>query len=205
MRHALLTFLLLFNLGALAASTPATAAPSASLAVGSMAPSFSAQASLAGKDFSFSLPQALAKGPVVVYFFPSAFTRGCDLEAHTFATQMEQFTAAGARVIGVSADSIERLHAFSKDPAYCAGKFPVASDPSGSIASRYGLSITPIKAGLTDVRGQAVNHILFERATFVIDAHGKIVARMSSTDGLTPIDHVEQSLAIVSRLKASAK
>ena len=111
----------------------------AALKAGDPAPDFSAKGSLAGKEFSFSLENALKKGPVVVYFFPSAFTKGCDLEAHTFAEQKDKFDAAGATIIGVSADSIERLNAFSSDPQYCAGKFPVASDGDGKIAASYNL------------------------------------------------------------------
>src|SRR5580658_2995927 len=78
----------------------------AALKVGDMAPDFSARASLAGKEFNFSLQSALKKGPVVVYFYPSAYTKGCDIEAHTFAEQKDKFDAAGATIIGVSADSI---------------------------------------------------------------------------------------------------
>src|ERR1700721_1322740 len=80
----------------------------AALKVGDKAPDFSARASLAGKEFNFSLEDALKKGPVVLYFYPSAFTKGCDLEAHTFAQNKEKFDAAGATIIGVSADSIHR-------------------------------------------------------------------------------------------------
>src|SRR4029077_16657125 len=94
----------------------------AALKVGDKAPDFSARASLAGKEFNFSLENALKKGPVVVYFYPSAYTKGCDLEAHTFAQEKNNFDAAGATIIGVSADSIARLNAFSADPDYCAGK-----------------------------------------------------------------------------------
>src|SRR5271170_7171721 len=118
----------------------------AALKVGDMAPDFSARASLAGKEFSFSLPDALKKGPVVVYFYPSAYTKGCDLEAHTFAQDKDKFDAAGATIIGVSADSIERLNAFSADPLYCAGKFPVASDADKKIAASYNLTTSPGRA-----------------------------------------------------------
>ena len=109
-------------LGLLAAfcATPAFAA----LKVGDMAPDFSAAGSLGGKDFSFHLKDALKKGPVVVYFYPSAYTGGCDLEAHTFAEQSDKFATAGATIIGVSADDLDRLNQFSADPAFCAGKFP---------------------------------------------------------------------------------
>jgi peroxiredoxin len=178
-------------------------AQAATLKPGDTAPTFTLQSSLDGKDFTFALKDALAKGPVVVYFFPSAFTQGCDLEAHTFATQMDKFKAAGASVIGVSADSIARLHDFSKDPAFCAGAFPVASDTDGKIAASYGLTPSAARDGMTDVRGAAVAHALIPRTTFVIAADGKLVARMSSAeDGLTPIDHVEKSLTLVTRLKA---
>src|SRR5471030_815773 len=103
------------------------AAPAfAALKVGDTAPDFTAKASLGGKEFSFSLKDALKKGPAVVYFYPSAYTQGCDIEAHTFAESADQFATAGATIIGVSGDSITRLNQFSADPAYCAGKFPVA-------------------------------------------------------------------------------
>ena len=113
-------------IGLLAAfcATPALAA----LKVGDMAPDFSAAGSLGGKDYSFHLKDALKKGPVVVYFYPSAYTGGCDLEAHTFAEQSDKFASAGATIIGVSADDLGRLKQFSADPAFCAGKFPIASD-----------------------------------------------------------------------------
>jgi peroxiredoxin len=105
----------------------------AALKTGEQAPDFTAQASLAGKAFTFSLADALKKGPVVVYFYPSAFTGGCNIEAHTFAENKEKFDAAGASIIGVSQDSIERLNAFSADPQYCAGKIAVASDANGAV------------------------------------------------------------------------
>src|SRR5271170_534980 len=139
----------------------------AALKVADKAPDFSARASLAGKQFTFSLADALKKGPVVVYFYPSAYTKGCDLEAHTFAENKDKFDAAGATIIGVSADSIERLDAFSADPSYCAGKFPVASDAGHQIAASYNLTTTAVKAGATDVRGIAIDHDFIERTTFV--------------------------------------
>src|SRR5579862_365694 len=109
----------------------------AALKVGEKAPDFSARGSLAGKEFNFSLAEALKKGPVVLYFYPSAYTKGCDLEAHTFAENKDKFDSAGVSIIGVSGDSIERLDQFSADPAYCAGKFPVASDSSLKVAGMY--------------------------------------------------------------------
>jgi peroxiredoxin len=167
----------------------------AALKTGATAPDFSATASLAGKDFTFSLKQALAKGPVVVYFYPAAYTGGCDLEAHTFATDADQFTKAGATIIGVSADSIARLNQFSSDPNYCAGKFPVASDPDGKMV--------PPQKGVTDVTGKQVTHGFFPRTTFVLDRTGKVVATLSSqADHLTPDQHVKRSLEIVQTLQA---
>src|SRR5262245_63106835 len=106
----------------------------AALQKGDSAPVFSAQASLAGKEFKYSLADELKKGTVVVYFYPSAYTQGCNIQAHTFAENMDAFNAAKATVIGVSLDSIARLNDFSADPAYCAGKLPVASDADGAIA-----------------------------------------------------------------------
>jgi peroxiredoxin len=173
----------------------------AALATGERAPDFSARASLAGKEFNFSLRSALKKGPVVVYFYPSAYTGGCDLEAHTFAHEKDKFTAAGATIIGVSADSIARLDQFSADPSYCAGRFPVASDPGGKIAASYGLSVSPGKPGMKDVRGNDIGHDFIERETFVIGKDHKIVAAFSSkADHLTPDAHVTKSLEVVQHL-----
>ena len=175
----------------------------AALKVGDRAPDFSARGSLAGKEFDFSLESALAKGPVVVYFYPSAYTKGCDLEAHTFAQEKDNFDAAGATIIGVSADSIERLDQFSADPSYCAGKFPVASDADGKIAASYNLTTSAHKAGMADVRGVAIDHDFIERETFVIGKDHKIIATFSSKDdNLTPDAHVAKSLAIVQQLTA---
>lgn len=178
----------------------------AALQPGARAPDFTTVASLAGKDFTFSLKNALKKGPVVVYFFPSAFTQGCDIEAHTFAVNKARFTAVGATIIGVSADSIKRINAFSSDPSYCAGKFPVASDPSGNIAADYGLTMAPEMKGAKDVRGVAINHGFFPRTTFVLDREGKIVATLSSqVDHISPAEHVTRSLAIVQKMHADKK
>jgi peroxiredoxin len=120
-------------------SAPVALPVPAALKAADKAPDFSAPASLAGKEFTFSLPDALKKGPAVVYFYPSAYTESCDLEAHTFAQDKEKFDAAGATIIGVSAGSIARLEQFSANPDYCAGKFPAASDPDKKIATSYKL------------------------------------------------------------------
>ena len=174
---------------------------SAALKVGETAPDFSARASLAGKEFNFSLRKALKKGPAVVYFYPSAFTKGCDLEAHTFAEDAEKFEAARATIIGVSADSIARLNAFSADPNYCAGKFPVASDADHKIAKSYNLTATSAKPGMKDVRGIEIGHDFIERVTFVIGKDHKILAVFSSQeDKLSPDQHVEKALAMVQKL-----
>jgi thioredoxin-dependent peroxiredoxin len=176
-------------------------AQSKMLGKGDPAPVFTAQASLAGSEFNFSLKKALAKGPVVVYFYPSAYTGGCDAEAHAFAEMKDKFTAAGATIIGVSGDDIKRLNAFSADPNYCAGKFAVASDDGGKIAATYGLIINPPKVGMKDVRGIELNHGFIPRTTYVIGKDGKIIAVFSSeTDHISPTDHVEKSLAIVKAL-----
>src|SRR3954452_1609022 len=99
----------------------------AALKEGDAAPDFRAQASLAGKADAYSLKQALSKGPVVVYFYPSAYTSACNVQAHAFAVDYDKFAQAGASIVGVSLDSIERLNDFSKDPEYCNSRFPVAS------------------------------------------------------------------------------
>ncbi len=174
----------------------------AALKQGEKAPDFSTKASLAGKEFQFSLKDALKKGPVVVYFYPSAFTGGCNIEAHTFAENKDKFDAAHTTIIGVSQDSIARLNAFSSDPAYCAGKFPVASDPTGAIAKSFSLTNRDIPKGAKDSRGEEIDHNATERTTFVITPDSKIVATLSSADDkVTPVEHVEKSLEIVAALK----
>jgi thioredoxin-dependent peroxiredoxin len=176
----------------------------AALKVADKAPDFSARASLAGKEFNFSLQDALKKGPAVVYFYPSAYTRGCDLEAHTFAQEKDKFDAAGATIIGVSADSIARLNQFSADPEYCAGKFPVASDADRKIANSYNLMTNSPKAGTKDVRGVEIDHDFIERVTFVIGKDHKIIATLSSADDkLSPDQHVEKALEIVQKLASN--
>ncbi len=175
----------------------------AALKQGDKAPDFSAKASLAGKEFDFSLKDALKKGPVVVYFYPSAFTGGCNIEAHTFAENKDKFDAAGASIVGVSRDSITRLNAFSADPQYCAGKIPVASDADGSIAKSYDLTSMDAKPGMKDTRGEAIDHAFTERTTFVIGPDSKILATLSSSaEKISPADHVEKSLAVVQQLAA---
>ena len=109
-----------------AAATALMALPVwAALPDGAQAPDFSTDASLAGKTFKFSLAEALKKGPVVLYFYPAAFTPGCTVEAHEFAEATDKFTALGATVIGVSHDPIDKLNKFSVSE--CRNKFAVAS------------------------------------------------------------------------------
>ncbi len=170
----------------------------AALVANTVAPSFEAPASLAGKEFAFSLQKALAEGTVVVYFYPSAYTSGCNIQAHEFATKMDAFIEAGASVIGVSLDDIERLNDFSADPAYCAGKLAVASDPSGVIAKSYGLAIGAGKEGMKDSRGVEFDHGFAERTTFIITSDGLIVETIG---GVSPKDNVQKSIEAVQRLR----
>ena len=174
----------------LAIALPAVAA----LTAGDKAPDFTAQASLAGKAFTFSLKDALAKGPVVVYFYPSAYTGGCNLQAHTFAEHKADFDAAGATIIGVSLDNIARLNDFSADPEYCAGKIAVASDADGKIAKSYELQVMPGKAGQKDSRGNEIGHDFAERTTFVVKPDGTVAATIG---GVKPAENVEQALVAV--------
>lgn len=174
----------------------ATAAVAA-LNAGDAAPAFTAPASFAGKPFSYSLKDGLAKGPVVVYFYPSAYTSGCNVQAHEFSTRAEQFAAAGASVIGVSLDSIERLNAFSADPDYCAGKLAVASDSDGTIARSYGLRIKDKVPGATDTRGKEIDHGFTERTTFVVRRDGTIAATVG---GVSPEANVARALELVQQL-----
>jgi thioredoxin-dependent peroxiredoxin len=179
---------------ALALHLPAT---HAALATGDNAPPFEAPASLNGKTFTYSLADALKHGPVVVYFYPSAYTGGCNLEAHTFAVQHEKFLAAGATIVGVSLDDIGRLNTFSADPDYCGGKIAVASDPDGHIARAYALAVRDAAPGRKDTRGVQIDHGFAERSTFVVTPDGRIAATF---DGLSPVENVEHALAAVQGL-----
>src|SRR3954451_23258753 len=109
----------------------------AELKPGAKAPDFTAPAYLAGQPFTYKLADARKKGPVVVYFFPAAHTTGCNLEAHLFSDAIEQFKAAHATVIGVTAGNVDQLADFSKETEHCGGKFPVAADPGAKIARQY--------------------------------------------------------------------
>jgi peroxiredoxin len=169
----------------------------AALETGATAPVFSAQASLDGKEFTYSLEDSLAKGPTVVYFYPSAYTQGCNVQAHTFAVNMEKFAEAGASVVGVSLDSIARLNDFSADPEYCAGKLAVVSDADGSIAQSYELMVGAARAGATDTRGVEIGHGFAERTTFVVGTDGKIAGTIG---GISPEENVMQSLQLIEQL-----
>ena len=181
-------------LGSTAIALPALGA----LEVGDTAPNFEARASLDGKAFDFSLRDALDEGLVVVYFYPSAFTRGCNIQAHEFAENMEEFTAAGASVIGVSLDSIERLNDFSADPEYCAGKLAVASDPTGDIARSFELNVRDAAEGKKDTRGVEIDHGFAERTTFIVTPDGTIAETIG---GVSAMENVQKSLEAVQRLQ----
>ena len=189
--------LLLAGLVSVAVALPVVAA----LQKGDTAPMFTARASLAGKEFNYSLAEALKQGPVVVYFYPSAFTQGCNIQAHTFAENMDAFKAAKASVIGVSLDSIQRLNDFSADPAYCAGKLPVASDTDGSIAKSYGVNVSAGRPGMPDSRGVAIDHGFAERLTFIVKQDGKVAALIGE-GRLPPDQNVQQALQAVKDLAA---
>ena len=180
-------------------ATIAIALPAyAALNVGDTAPQFEARASLAGEEFDFSLADALSEGPVVVYFYPSAYTQGCNIQAHEFAVNMEKFKAAGASVIGVSLDNIDRLNDFSADPDYCAGELAVASDESGAIAESFGITVHEGREGAKDSRGIEIGHGFAERVTFVVTPDGRI---SDTIGGISPAENVQKSLEAVLRHK----
>lgn len=187
--------LLLIGLLSSAIVLPAAAA----LKAGDKAPEFQTQASLDGKEFTFSLKEALKKGPVVVYFYPSAYTGGCNVQAHTFAVNHEKFAAAGASIVGVSLDSIARLNEFSADPEYCAGKIPVASDADGHIAKAYDLNVKAAAPGFKDTRGVEIDHGFAERTTFIVTPDGKVAATVG---GVSPTENVQKALEAVQQLSA---
>lgn len=174
--------------------TPASAA----LKAGDRAPDFDAEASFAGKASPYSLKDGLAKGPVVVYFYPSAYTSGCNVQAHEFAVKYDKFAAAGASIIGVSLDSIGRLNDFSKDPEYCNSRFPVASDADGRIARSYDLSVKDARAGLKDTRGVDIDHGFAERTTFIVTPDGRVAATIG---GMSPQANVDKALEAVQSLR----
>jgi len=171
----------------------------AALKEGDAAPDFKLQASQAGKPFSYALKDALKKGPVVVYFYPSAFTNGCNVQAHLFAQNVEKFAAAGATIVGVSLDSIARLNEFSADPQFCAGKIPVASDADGKVARAFDLPITEIPAGRKDTRGVEIDHARTDRTTFIVTPDGRVAATVG---GVAPDANVLKALEIVQQLSA---
>lgn len=169
----------------------------AALETGATAPEFTAPASLDGSEFTYSLKDSLANGPTVVYFYPSAYTQGCNIQAHTFAINMDKFRAAGASVVGVSLDSIERLNDFSADPDYCAGELPVVSDADGSIAASYDIQVRGGRAGATDTRGVEIDHGFAERTTFIVGGDGRIAGTVG---GVSPEENVMQSLQMIETL-----
>jgi thioredoxin-dependent peroxiredoxin len=171
----------------------------AAIVAGDMAPDISAQASLAGKAFSYSLANALKTGPVVVYFYPSAYTEGCNIEAHTFSVRKGEFDAAGATIIGVSLDSIARLNDFSADPKYCAGKIAVASDADGTITKAYKLKVASAPGPVKDSRGVVIDHSFAERTTFIVTPDHKVYAAIGGSS-VTPAGHVDEALKAVQQL-----
>jgi peroxiredoxin len=175
-------------LAAFAASTLLASPAFAALAVGAKAPTFTATAAEAGKEIKFALADALKKGPVVLYFYPAAFTKGCTIEAHEFATRIADFKAAGATVVGVSGDDIAKLKEFSADPASCAGAFPVAS-----------ASAEQIKA--FDAAASAENTARSNRTSYVLAPDGTVLFTFS--DGRDPVGHVTQSLDAVKAYRAA--
>lgn len=152
----------------------------AGLPAGAQAPDFTLQAALAGKPMPFTLKQALKKGPVVLYFFPAAFTAGCTLESHKFAEANDDFNKLGATVVGVTAGNVERVAEFSKSE--CRDKFAVAADPGAKVAARYDALLTGADKPLSD------------RTSFVIAPSGKIL--LSHTDR-NPETHIRMTMDAV--------
>jgi thioredoxin-dependent peroxiredoxin len=159
----------------------------AALKNGAAAPDFKARASIGGKQFDFALTEALKKGPVVLYFYPAAFTPGCTIEAHNFADAMDDFSKLGATVIGVSHDPIDKLDRFSLTE--CRSKFPVAADASGRIMRDYDAVM----------RG---NPEYADRISYVIAPDGKVLFNYTSGD---PTHHVEYTMNAVKQYVAAHK
>lgn len=173
-------------LGCAVALMGLAAAPAhAALAVGATVTDFTAQASLGGKEFTFSLADALKKGPVVLYFYPAAFTSGCTVEAHEFAEATDKFAALGATVIGVSADKIGVLDKFSVSE--CRNKFAVAADPDQKVIKAYD-AVLKQKPEYAD------------RTSYVIAPDHTVL--MSYTD-LNPDKHVDLAMEAVKTWKGT--
>lgn len=159
----------------------------AALDIGDPVPKFTANAALEGKTFRYSLADALAKGPVVLYFFPAADSNDCSIEAHAFAEAVDQFAALGATVIGVSADDIDTLSKFSVKS--CQSRFPVASDEAKTVINGFD--------ALMQTRPDFAN-----RLSYVISTDGKVAYYYQN---LNPDKHVERMLNAVRALpKATA-
>lgn len=168
--------------------TAFAAAPAlGALKPGDLAPDFNAQASLGGKVFGFSLAEALKKGPVVLYFYPAAFTEGCTIEAHDFADAMDAYHALGATVIGVSHDKIDTLNKFSVSE--CRSKFAVAADEDQRIMKAYDavLAMMPRYA---------------DRVSYVIAPSGRVLDVYTS---LNPDKHVAKTLEALRKWSAQQK
>jgi len=164
----------------------AIAAPvSAALAPGAKAPDFTTRGAMAGKVVKISLAERLRHGPVVLYFFPAAFTPGCNAEARAFAESLESFRAAGATVIGMSADSVEDLQKFSSSE--CAGKFAVGS-AGPRVVKDYDVALPRMLNGRN----------ITNRTSYVIDRKGRIVFVHSD---MNPKDHISSTLEAVRKLK----
>lgn len=148
----------------------------AALKTGDPAPDFKTQATLAGTPFTFALADALKKGPVVLYFYPAAFTSGCTIEAHNFAEAVDSYRALGAMVIGVSRDDIDVLNRFSVSE--CRNKFAVASDKDQRIMKSYD-AVMPGNPEYAD------------RVSYVIAPDGRVVFAYKSG---SPDRHVEYTL-----------
>lgn len=162
-----------------------TAQPAfAVLKAGDQAPDFSAEAALGGKPFTFRLSEALAKGPVVLYFYPKAFTTGCTIEANAFAEATPRFNALGATVIGVSSDSIETLKRFSVEA--CRNQFAVAADAQSKVIQAYDAA-------------SIFSRSMAARVSYVIDKSGRIAF---THDSMSPEGHITETLKVIERLHA---
>lgn len=154
--------------------------------VGSQAPTFSLQATKGGNVFTFDLASALKKGPVVLYFYPAAFTPGCTLEAHAFAEAIPQYAALNATVIGVSRDELGKLQKFSVSE--CRSKFAVAADTAGTVTKSFDVPLP-----------QNPNYA--NRVSFVITPDGKIIYEFS--DLSDPEMHVTNTLDALKKWEAA--
>ena len=158
----------------------------AAMDIGAQAPMFRLTGALAGESFAFDMQQQLTQGPVVVYFYPKAFTAGCTIEAHEFAEATDDFAQLGARVVGISTDDIATLKEFSVSD--CRDKFAVLADPGGGVVKQYDAMMP--------------NRAIADRISYVVVPGGEIIYVHHTME---PKSHISESLKAIKHWQSKSK